>query len=57
VEDEERLQEVKASAMLWREYWESSSHAGKENSTKRMLEATLSDDFDWDTILSWDLRA
>lgn len=58
ISSEDRLNEIKAAARLWRTYWDKHSDGGKNgNATAVKLQQAVQQDFSWQTALEWKLRS
>ena len=57
INDDRRLEEVRRTGSLWREYWNLYSDGGKYgNSTMAKLRQIETEGFGWQRVLGWNLR-
>lgn len=53
---EARLENIRQSGILWREYWFIHAHGGKNDALRSKLEEITTESFNWDSVLAWNIR-
>ena len=57
IDKEERLSEIRRTALLWRTYWNEYSDGGKYgNPTQSKLDQTEKEGFGWEDVVAWNIR-